>query len=104
MRIRRHLAQALRNLRSHALRTFLTMLGIIIAFGVAYNSARIQLSERARELASLRVLGFTRGEVARITAKINSLQDAEVIEALYAAADGRGHPPSESAIDCRGPH
>lgn len=50
--------------------TFMTgvysVLGIIIAFGVAYNSARIQLSERARELASLRVLGFTRGEVARI--------------------------------------
>ena len=50
--------------------TFMTgvysALGIIIAFGVAYNSARIQLSERARELASLRVLGFTRGEVARI--------------------------------------
>lgn len=41
-------------------------LGVIIAFGVAYNSARIQLSERARELASLRVLGFTRAEVARI--------------------------------------
>jgi len=43
-----------------------SMLGTIIAFGVAYNSARIQLSERARELASLRVLGFTRAEVARI--------------------------------------
>ena len=43
-----------------------SILGIIIAFGVAYNSARIQLSERARELASLRVLGFTRAEVARI--------------------------------------
>ncbi len=43
-----------------------TSLGVIIAFGVAYNSARIQLSERARELASLRVLGFTRGEVSRI--------------------------------------
>ncbi len=33
---------------------------------MAYNSARIQLSERARELASLRVLGFTRHEVSRI--------------------------------------
>jgi putative ABC transport system permease protein len=38
----------------------------IIAFGVVYNSARISLSERARELASLRVLGFTRGEAAFI--------------------------------------
>jgi putative ABC transport system permease protein len=35
----------------------------IIAFGVVYSSARILLSERARELASLRVLGFGRGEV-----------------------------------------
>ena len=41
-------------------------LAIIIAFGVVYNSARIQLSERARELASLRVLGFRRGEVSRV--------------------------------------
>jgi putative ABC transport system permease protein len=35
-----------------------------IAFGVVYNSARIALSERGRELASLRVLGFTEREVA----------------------------------------
>jgi len=42
------------------------VLGSIIAFGVVYNSARIALSERDRELASLRVLGFTRGEVAWI--------------------------------------
>jgi putative ABC transport system permease protein len=34
-----------------------------IAFGVVYNSARIALSERGRELASLRVLGFTEREV-----------------------------------------
>jgi putative ABC transport system permease protein len=36
----------------------------IIALGVVYNSARIALSERGRELASLRVLGFTTNEVA----------------------------------------
>lgn len=35
----------------------------IIAAGVIYNGARIALSERGRELASLRVLGFTRAEV-----------------------------------------
>ncbi len=40
-----------------------TALAAVIAFGVVYNSARISLSERARELASLRVLGFTRAEV-----------------------------------------
>jgi putative ABC transport system permease protein len=38
----------------------------VIAFGVVYNSARITLTERGRELASLRVLGFTRGEIAYI--------------------------------------
>ncbi len=38
----------------------------IIAFGVVYNSARINLSERARELASLRILGFRRLEIAYI--------------------------------------
>jgi putative ABC transport system permease protein len=36
----------------------------IIAFGVVYNGARIALSERGNELASLRVLGFTRREVS----------------------------------------
>ena len=41
-------------------------LASIITFGVAYNSARIQFSERARELASLRVLGFTRWEVSSV--------------------------------------
>jgi putative ABC transport system permease protein len=43
-----------------------TGLGSIIAFGVAYNSVRIQFSERARELASLRVLGFTEAEVSQV--------------------------------------
>src|SRR5690606_12951766 len=42
------------------------LLGGFIAFGVVYNSARIALSERSRELASLRVLGFTRAEVGYI--------------------------------------
>lgn len=35
----------------------------VIAFGIVYNSGRIALSERGRELASLRILGFTRREV-----------------------------------------
>jgi putative ABC transport system permease protein len=43
-----------------------TGLAAIIAFGVVYNSARVSLSERARELASLRVFGFSNGEVIRI--------------------------------------
>jgi putative ABC transport system permease protein len=44
----------------------LTLFAIIIAVGVVYNSARIGLQERAWELATLRVLGFTRAEAARI--------------------------------------
>ena len=39
---------------------------IMITIGVTYNGARIQLSERSRELASLRILGFGRGEVSYI--------------------------------------
>jgi putative ABC transport system permease protein len=38
----------------------------VIAGGVVYNAARVALSERSRELASLRVLGFTRGEISFI--------------------------------------
>jgi putative ABC transport system permease protein len=42
----------------------LSLFAGVIGFGVIYNSIRISLSERDRELASMRVLGFTRGEVA----------------------------------------
>ncbi len=51
------------------LMVFITMFSILAAllgFGVAYNSARIALSERGRELATLRVLGFTRGEISYV--------------------------------------
>ncbi|MCE8008545.1 FtsX-like permease family protein [Aestuariivita sp.] len=46
--------------------TIYIVIAILITVGVAYNGARIQLSERARELASLRILGFGRGEVSYI--------------------------------------
>jgi len=42
---------------------FLIGFASVIAFGVIYNGARISLSERGRELASLRVMGFHRREV-----------------------------------------
>jgi putative ABC transport system permease protein len=38
----------------------------VIAIGVIYNTARVALSERGRDLATLRVLGFTRAEVAGV--------------------------------------
>ena len=44
--------------------TILTAFAAVIAVGVVYNNARIALAERAWELASLRVLGFTRAEVS----------------------------------------
>lgn len=46
--------------------TVYVTLAAIIAAGVVYNFSRIALSEQGRELASLRVLGFTRGEVAAV--------------------------------------
>jgi len=39
---------------------------VIVSFGVVYNGARIALSERSRDLATLRVIGFTNGEVAAV--------------------------------------
>ena len=45
---------------------FNVLFASIIAFGVVYNAARISLSERRYELASLRVMGFTRAEVSSI--------------------------------------
>ena len=39
------------------------VLAVIVAFGVVYNSARIALSERSRELATLRVVGFRLAEI-----------------------------------------
>jgi putative ABC transport system permease protein len=44
--------------------SILTAFAAVIAIGVVYNNARIALQERSWELASLRVLGFTRGEVS----------------------------------------
>jgi putative ABC transport system permease protein len=62
-------AAMLDNFRKTMAENISTSVGIVmfaacvIAAGVIYNQARISLSERGRELASLRVLGFTRGEV-----------------------------------------
>ncbi len=48
------------------MRLFNVIFASIIAIGVVYNSARIALSERSRELATLRVIGFTRAEISFI--------------------------------------
>ncbi len=46
--------------------SFYLLFASLIAVGVVYNSARISLSERGRELASMRVLGFYKGEVIAV--------------------------------------
>ena len=48
------------------IRKLYLVLAIVVAFGVVYNSARIALSERSRDLATLRVVGFTQREVAGV--------------------------------------
>jgi len=45
-------------------RVIIVMFSLVITIGVVYNAARIALAERSRELASLRVMGFTRGEIS----------------------------------------
>lgn len=67
--IRRAALETFRGLMQEHLNTmifFYIGFASLIAVGVVYNSARISLSERGRELASLRVLGFTRTEVSLI--------------------------------------
>jgi putative ABC transport system permease protein len=44
----------------------LILFACVIAMGMIYNGARIALSERANELATLRILGFTRQEITFI--------------------------------------
>ena len=65
--VQRTLLETFRRTSARNVLFFTTVLSIFaatIAVGVVYNNARIQLAERAWELASLRVLGFTRAEVS----------------------------------------
>ncbi len=48
------------------MRTFNILFAVVIAIGVVYNTARISLSEQSRDLATMRVIGFTEREVATI--------------------------------------
>ena len=65
-------ATMLRNMQEMTARNIMIMSSVLTAFasviavGVVYNNARIALAERAWELASLRVLGFTRAEVTTL--------------------------------------
>jgi putative ABC transport system permease protein len=48
------------------IQTIYMVFAMVVAFGVVYNNARISLAERARELATLRVIGFSRREVGSV--------------------------------------
>lgn len=64
--VKRDQLQAFRDTTAKSIgmiRTLYFVLAVIVAFGVVYNSARIALSERSRELATLRVVGFSVPEV-----------------------------------------
>ena len=52
----------LMNTGAGAMRYVMGALAFVITFGIIYNAARIAFAERFRDLASLRVIGFTRGE------------------------------------------
>ena len=56
--------QKLMDMGAGAMRYIMAAIAAVITFGVVYNSARIAYAERARDLASLRVIGFTKGETA----------------------------------------
>jgi putative ABC transport system permease protein len=49
-----------------ALSVLLAILASAIAVGIVYNNARIALEVRSRDLATMRILGFTRGELAAV--------------------------------------
>lgn len=52
------------NTGAGAIRYVMGGIAFVITFGIAYNAARIAYAERSRDLASLRVIGFTKGEAA----------------------------------------
>jgi putative ABC transport system permease protein len=78
-----------RNIR--IMSTILTAFATVIAIGVVYNNARIALAERTWELASLRVLGFTRAEVSALLLGEMALVIALALPLGMAAGDGLVH-------------
>ena len=64
------------------------VLATIVAFGVVYNSARIALSERSRELATLRVVGFNLAEVRSVL--VGELAILVLIALPFGLLFGRG--------------
>lgn len=78
-----------RNVR--VMSTILTAFAVVIAVGVVYNNARIALAERGWELASLRVLGFSRAEVSGLMLGELGLVIALALPLGMLAGDGLVH-------------
>lgn len=70
---------------------FIAVLAGVIAFGIVYNSARIALAERAWELASLRVLGYSKSEVAYVLVGELALLTALAIAPGFLIGTGFAH-------------
>ena len=68
--------------------TVIVLFACVIVVGVVYNGARIALSERGRELASLRVLGFTQREVGVMLLGEQAFLTAAAVPLGYAAGLG----------------
>jgi len=60
----RNAFQVVMNSGAGVIRYVMGVIAFVITFGIVYNAARIAYAERAHDLASLRVIGFTKGEVA----------------------------------------
>jgi putative ABC transport system permease protein len=85
--LRASVVRAFRELIGEFLLAYLSVisaLALAIAAGVVYNAARVTWAERERELATLRVLGFTRGEVWRIVAGEVALHVAAAVPVGWA--------------------
>jgi putative ABC transport system permease protein len=66
---REHLIELFKKQTTDQMQVFtwiITIFASIIAVGVVYNNARVSLSMRSRDLASLRVLGFRRAEISAV--------------------------------------
>jgi len=57
----------------------MTLFATAIAISIVYNNARVSVSMRGRDLATLRVLGFTRGEISSILLGEQAVQIAIAI-------------------------
>jgi NADPH:quinone reductase-like Zn-dependent oxidoreductase len=86
---------------SDALRAMTVLLAVfagIISVGMVFNNARIALAVRSRDLATLRILGFTRGEVAVV------LLGEQGLQLVIGVAASRRDPETASAPPIEGRH